>query len=136
MNSLKEEEEMKKIISTDLAPKAIGPYSQGIMVGDLVFLSGQIPVDPNTGEIVTGEDAIVAQTHQSMTNVRSILESQGLNFNNVIKSTVFITNMDDFPKVNEVYAQYFEEAYPARSCVQVAKLPKGALVEIEVIAHK
>ncbi|MBE6066273.1 MAG: RidA family protein [Clostridium lundense] len=127
---------MKKIISTDLAPKAIGPYSQGIMVGDLVFLSGQIPVDPNTGEIVTGEDAIVAQTHQSMTNVKSILESQGLNFNNVIKSTVFITNMDDFPKVNEVYAQYFEEAYPARSCVQVAKLPKGALVEIEVIAHK
>lgn len=136
MNSLKEEEEMKKIISTDLAPKAIGPYSQGIMVGDLVFLSGQIPVNPNTGEIVTGEDAIVAQTHQSMTNVKSILESQGLNFNNVIKSTVFITNMDDFPKVNEVYAQYFEEAYPARSCVQVAKLPKGALVEIEVIAHK
>ncbi|WP_186428683.1 RidA family protein [Clostridium sp. BSD9I1] len=127
---------MKKIISTDLAPKAIGPYSQGIMVGDLVFLSGQIPVNPNTGEIVTGEDAIVAQTHQSMTNVKSILESQGLNFNNVIKSTVFITNMDDFPKVNEVYAQYFEEAYPARSCVQVAKLPKGALVEIEVIAHK
>ena len=127
---------MKKIISTDLAPKAIGPYSQGIMVGDLVFLSGQIPVDPNTGEIVTGEDAIVAQTHQSMTNVKSILQSQGLNFNNVIKSTVFITNMDDFPKVNEVYAQYFEEAYPARSCVQVAKLPKGALVEIEVIAHK
>lgn len=127
---------MKKVISTDLAPKAIGPYSQGIMVGDLIFLSGQIPVDPNTGEIVTGEDAIIAQTHQSMKNVRSILEAQGLNFNNVIKSTVFITDMNDFPKVNEVYAQYFEETYPARSCVQVAKLPKGALVEIEVIAHK
>jgi 2-iminobutanoate/2-iminopropanoate deaminase len=127
---------MKKVISTDLAPKAIGPYSQGIIVGDLVFLSGQIPVDPDTGEIVTGEDPIVAQTHQSMKNVKSILESQGLNFNNVIKSTVFITNMDDFPKVNEVYAQYFGETYPARSCVQVAKLPKGALVEVEVIAHK
>lgn len=127
---------MKRIISTDLAPKAIGPYSQGVMIGELIFLSGQIPVDPNTGEIVAGEDPIVAQTHQSMKNVKSILESQELNFNNVIKSTVFITNMDDFPKVNEVYAQYFGETYPARSCVQVAKLPKGALVEIEVIAHK
>lgn len=127
---------MKKVISTDLAPKAIGPYSQGIMFGDLVFLSGQIPVDPSTGEIVTGDDPIVAQTHQSMTNIKNILESQGLNFNNVIKSTVFITDMNDFPKVNEAYAQYFKETYPARSCVQVAKLPKGALVEIEVIAHK
>lgn len=127
---------MKKVISTDLAPKAIGPYSQGIMVGDLIFLSGQIPVDPATGEIVTGEEQIVAQTHQSMKNVRSILESQGLNFNNVVKTTVFITDMNDFPKVNEVYAQYLGETYPARSCVQVAKLPKGALIEVEVIAHK
>lgn len=127
---------MKKVISTDLAPKAIGPYSQGIMVGDLIFLSGQIPVDPATGEIVTGDDPIVAQTHQSMNNVKNILESQGLSFNNVIKSTVFITDMNDFPKVNEAYAQYFQGTYPARSCVQVGKLPKGALVEIEVVAHK
>ncbi|WP_315116765.1 RidA family protein [uncultured Clostridium sp.] len=127
---------MKKVISTELAPKAIGPYSQGIEFGDLLFLSGQIPVDPATGEIVTGEDPIVAQTHQSMTNIKNILESQGLSFNNVIKSTVFIADMNDFPKVNEVYAQYFKETYPARSCVQVAKLPKEALVEIEIIAHK
>ncbi|MBU5486222.1 RidA family protein [Clostridium sp. MSJ-11] len=127
---------MKKVISTELAPKAIGPYSQGIEFGNLVFLSGQIPVDPATGEIVTGDDPVVAQTHQSMKNIKSILESQGLSFNNVIKSTVFIADMNDFPKVNEVYAQYFEETYPSRSCVQVAKLPKEALVEIEVIAHK
>ncbi|GAA0728686.1 RidA family protein [Clostridium malenominatum] len=127
---------MKKVISTELAPKAIGPYSQGIVFGELVFLSGQIPVDPATGEIVTGEDPIVAQTHQSMTNIKNILASQDLNFDNVIKSTVFITDMNDFPKVNEVYASYFGKTYPARSCVQVAKLPKGALVEIEVIAHK
>ncbi|PRR77891.1 Enamine/imine deaminase [Clostridium liquoris] len=127
---------MKKVISTDLAPKAIGPYSQGIMVGDLIFLSGQIPVDPATGEIVTGDDPIVTQTHQSMNNVKNILESQGLSFNNVIKSTVFITDMNDFPKVNEAYAQYFQGTYPARSCVQVGKLPKGALVEVEVVAHK
>jgi 2-iminobutanoate/2-iminopropanoate deaminase len=127
---------MKNVISTDLAPKAIGPYSQGIMVGDLIFLSGQIPVDPATGEIVTGDDPIVTQTHQSMNNVKNILESQGLSFNNVIKSTVFITDMNDFPKVNEAYAQYFQGTYPARSCVQVGKLPKGALVEVEVVAHK
>ncbi|WP_027623586.1 RidA family protein [Clostridium lundense] len=127
---------MKKVISTDLAPKAIGPYSQGIMVGDLVFVSGQIPVNPQTGEIVTGEDTITLQTHQSLKNIKSILESQGLGFENVLKTTVFITSMDDFAKVNSVYAEYFKEPYPARSCVQIGKLPKGALVEIEVIAHK
>lgn len=127
---------MKKVISTDLAPKAIGPYSQGIICGDLVFVSGQIPVNPQTGEIVTGEDTITLQTHQSLKNIKSILKSQELGFENVLKTTVFITSMDDFAKVNSVYAEYFKEPYPARSCVQIGKLPKGALVEIEVIAHK
>ncbi|MCG4580274.1 RidA family protein [Clostridium cochlearium] len=127
---------MKKVINTELAPKAIGPYSQGIMVGDLAFLSGQIPVDPATGELATGDEPVVAQAHQSLKNIKSILESQGMSFDNVIKTTVFIDSMDDFAKVNEVYAQYFKEPYPARSCVEVAKLPKGALVEIEVIAKK
>ena len=127
---------MKKVINTELARKAMGPYSQGIMVGDLAFLSGQIPVDPATGELATGDEPVVAQAHQSLKNIKSILESQGMSFDNVIKTTVFIDNMDDFAKVNEVYAQYFKEPYPARSCVEVAKLPKGALVEIEVIAKK
>lgn len=127
---------MKKVINTELAPKAIGPYSQGIMVGDLVFLSGQMPVDPATGELVTGDVPVVAQAHQALKNIKCILESQDMSFDNVIKTTVFIDNMDDFAKVNEVYAQYFKEPYPARSCVEVAKLPKGALVEIEVIAKK
>ncbi|MEW4902679.1 RidA family protein [Clostridium tetani] len=127
---------MKKVINTELAPKAIGPYSQGIMIGDLAFLSGQIPVDPATGELATGDDPVVAQANQSLKNVQSILESQGMSFDNVIKTTVFIANMDDFAKINQVYAQYFKEPYPARSCVQVAKLPKEALVEIEVIAKK
>ncbi|MCG4572472.1 RidA family protein [Clostridium cochlearium] len=127
---------MKKLINTESAPKAIGPYSQGIMVGDLVFLSGQMPVDPATGELVTGDVPVVAQAHQALKNIKCILESQDMSFDNVIKTTVFIDNMDDFAKVNEVYAQYFKEPYPARSCVEVAKLPKGALVEIEVIAKK
>ncbi|CDI48284.1 RidA family protein [Clostridium tetani] len=127
---------MKKVINTELAPKAIGPYSQGIMIGDLAFLSGQIPVDPATGELAAGDDPVVTQANQSLKNVQSILESQGMSFDNVIKTTVFIANMDDFAKINEVYAQYFKEPYPARSCVQVAKLPKEALVEVEVIAKK
>ncbi|NSJ92768.1 RidA family protein, partial [Coprococcus sp. MSK.21.13] len=108
---------MKKLINTESAPKAIGPYSQGIMVGDLVFLSGQMPVDPATGELVTGDVPVVAQAHQSLKNIKCILESQDMSFDNVIKTTVFIDNMDDFAKVNEVYAQYFKEPYPARSCV-------------------
>ncbi|WP_125154568.1 RidA family protein [Clostridium rectalis] len=127
---------MKKIVSTDLAPKAIGPYSQGIVIGDFLFASGQIPIDPKTGQLVTGEDPIIAQTHQSMKNVKNILESQEMTFDNVIKTTVFITNMDDFAKVNSIYGEYFKGDFPARSCVQVAKLPKDALVEVEIIAHK
>lgn len=127
---------MKKVINTDNAPKAIGPYSQGIMMGNFIFISGQIPINPETGSLVVGEDLIVAQTHQSMKNLKNILESQNLSFENVIKTTIFITDMNNFSKVNEVYAEYFQGNYPARSCVEVSKLPREALVEIEVIAHK
>lgn len=124
---------MKKVIKTDLAPGAIGPYSQGINVGDLFFFSGQIPLHPQTGEMPEG---IEAQTKQALDNVKGLLESQGMDFSNVIKTTVFLDNMGDFNVVNEIYAQYFVEPYPARSAVEVAKLPRGALVEVEVIATK
>lgn len=125
---------MKEVINTELAPKAIGPYSQGILVDGFLFASGQIPIDPATGEIVPGD--IEAQTHQSMKNVKNILAAQGMDFKNVIKTTVYITNMNEFAKVNSVYSEYLTEPYPARSCVEVSKLPKGALVEVEVIAKK
>lgn len=124
---------MKNVIKTDKAPGAIGPYSQGINIGDMYFFSGQIPLVPETGEMPEG---IEAQVHQALKNVQGLLESQGLSFANVIKTTVFLDNMDDFACVNEIYAKYFVEPYPARSAVEVAKLPKGALVEVEVIATK
>lgn len=124
---------MKNVIKTDKAPGAIGPYSQGINIGDMYFFSGQIPLVPETGEMPEG---IEAQVHQALKNVQGLLESQGLSFANVIKTTVFLDNMDDFTCVNEIYAKYFVEPYPARSAVEVAKLPKGALVEVEVIATK
>ena len=124
---------MKKVVVTDKAPGAIGPYSQGINVGDMFFFSGQIPVNPLTGEMPEG---IEAQVKQSLDNVKALLESQGMGFSNVIKTTVFLADMNDFATMNGIYATYFVEPYPARSAVQVAKLPKGALVEIEVIAHK
>ena len=112
---------MKNVVKTDKAPGAIGPYSQGINVGDMYFFSGQIPLVPETGEMPEGIE---------------LLESQGLTFANVIKTTVFLDNMDDFVTVNDIYAQYFVEPFPARSAVEVAKLPKGALIEVEVIATK
>ena len=124
---------MKKVIVTDKAPGAIGPYSQGINVGDMFFFSGQIPVNPLTGDMPEG---IEAQAKQSLDNVKALLESQGMDFSNVIKTTVFLADMNDFATMNGIYATYFVEPYPARSAVQVAKLPKGALIEIEVIAHK
>lgn len=127
---------MKNVIKTTLAPAAIGPYSQGILAGDLLFISGQLPVDPKTGQIVTGSDPIIVQVHQSLDNIHVILEAAGMDFSNVVKTTVFIKNMDDFTKVNEVYSMYFKVDFPARSCVQVSKLPKDALVEIEIIAKK
>lgn len=124
---------MKKEIATDNAPKAIGPYSQGIMYGDLIFASGQIPVNPASGEIASG---IKEQTKQVLENVSAILKSAGSSIENVIKTTVFIKNMNDFADMNGVYETYFKKPYPARSTVEVARLPKDVLVEIEVIAHK
>ena len=106
---------MKNVVKTDKAPGAIGPYSQGINVGDMYFFSGQIPLVPETGEMPEG---IEAQAHQSLKNVQGLLESQGLTFANVIKTTVFLDNMDDFVTVNDIYAQYFVEPFPARSAVE------------------
>ena len=123
-----------KAISTQKAPAAIGPYSQAIQVGNLVFTSGQIPIDPATGVFVEG--GIKEQTRQSLSNVKAILEEVGLTMSNVIKTTVFMADMNDFAAMNSVYAEFFAEPYPARSAVAVKTLPKGALVEIEVIAEK
>ena len=123
---------MKKVLSTSKAPAAIGPYSQAIQVGNLVFASGQIPIDPATGNFVAG--GVKEQARQSLTNVKAILEEAGLSLDNVVKTTVFLADMNDFADVNAVYAEFFAEPYPARSAVAVKTLPKGALVEIEVIA--
>ncbi len=122
-----------KVISTDKAPAAIGPYSQAVEVGNLVFCSGQIPIDPATGNMPTG---IEAQAHQAFTNVKHLLEAAGTCISRTIKTTVFLSDMDDFATVNGIYANYFTEPYPARSAVAVKTLPKGALIEIEVIAEK
>ena len=123
-----------KAISTQKAPAAIGPYSQAIQVGNLVFTSGQIPIDPATGVFFQG--GIKEQTRQSLSNVKAILEEVGLTMSNVVKTTVFMADMNDFAAMNSVYAEFFAEPYPARSAVAVKTLPKGALVEIEVIAEK
>lgn len=125
---------MKQVISTSAAPAVIGPYSQAIQVGNLIYTSGQIPIDPATGSFVEG--GIKEQTRQSLSNVKAILEEAGLNMGNVIKTTVFMADMADFAAMNEVYAEFFSEPYPARSAVAVKTLPKGALVEIEVVAAK
>ena len=124
---------MKNVVKTNKAPGAIGPYSQGIQMGDMFFFSGQIPLDPESGAMPEG---IEAQAHQALKNVKGLLESQGLTFENVVKTTVFLDNMEDFNTVNEIYATYFVEPFPARSAVEVGKLPKGALIEVEVIASK
>ena len=124
---------MKKVISTDKAPAAIGPYSQAIEVGNMVYTSGIIPVDPATGEIPEGS---VAQADQAFTNMKNLLEAAGTSVDNVIKTTVFIKEMNDFGAINEVYAKYFTEPYPSRSCVEVARLPKDVMLEIEAIATK
>ena len=122
-----------KVISTKKAPAAIGPYSQAIRVGNLVYTSGQIPIDPATGAFAEG--GIKEQTRQSLNNVKAILAEEGLALNNVVKTTVFMADMNDFADMNSVYAEFFTEPYPARSAVAVKTLPKGALVEIEVIAE-
>ncbi len=122
-----------KVISTKKAPAAIGPYSQAIRVGNLVYTSGQIPINPATGAFAEG--GIKEQTRQSLNNVKAILEEEGLAMDNVVKTTVFMADMGDFAEMNGVYAEFFTEPYPARSAVAVKTLPKGALVEIEVIAE-
>lgn len=120
-----------KAIHTNDAPAAIGPYSQGIIVNNMFYSSGQIPLTAN-GQLVTGD--ITAQTHQVFKNLEAVLKEAGASFDTVVKATVFIKNMDDFASVNEVYGQYFSTHKPARSCVEVSRLPKDALVEIEVVA--
>lgn len=121
----------KEIISTSKAPAAIGPYSQGIKLGDMVFTSGQLPVNSATGELVT---EIKEATKQSLENVKAVLEQAGSGLDKVVKVVVFIKDMNDFVPMNEVYAEYFKENPPARSCVEVARLPKDAPIEIEAIA--
>ena len=123
----------KKIIATDKAPAAIGPYSQAIEAGGFVFASGQISVDPATGNIPEG---IEAQAKQALTNVKNLMEASGLSMENIVKTSVFIKDMNDFAKVNEVYATFFDNDFPARSCVEVARLPKDVLIEVEVIAAR
>ena len=125
---------MKQVIFSDRAPAAVGPYSHAIDCGDLVFLSGQVPLVPETGVIAQG--GIVEQTRQMMENIRAVLDSCGLTFFNVVKTTVFMTDLKDFNTFNDIYAAYFPENPPARSCVQVAALPKGALVECECVCVK
>ncbi len=125
---------MRKIVSTKAAPAAIGPYSQANIFGNLIFTSGQVPLDPETGAIVG--TTIEEQTEQSLKNVKAILEEAGSSMSNVLKTTVFIKNMNDFAAMNAVYAKYFTEgSYPSRSAVEVARLPKDVLVEIETIAY-
>jgi 2-iminobutanoate/2-iminopropanoate deaminase len=128
------EANMKNVISTDKAPAAIGPYSQAIEVNGLVYTSGVIPVNPATGEIVG--DSAAQQADQAIGNLKNLLEAAGTSMSNVVKTVVFIKNMDDFGTINEVYGKYFPSPYPARSCVEVARLPKDVLIEIEAIATK
>ncbi|MEZ0393278.1 MAG: RidA family protein [Pseudobdellovibrionaceae bacterium] len=125
---------MKKVILTNSAPAPIGPYSQAIDIGNLLFCSGQIPLDPVTNQVLTGD--VKAQAELVMKNVEAVLTASGVTFKNVVKTTIFLTNMNDFAAVNEVYGRYFPEQPPARSTVAVAGLPKGVNVEIEVIAAK
>ena len=124
---------MRQPVSTEQAPKAIGPYSQAIRAGQLVFLSGQVGFDPATGQLVPG--GISEQTHRVLQNIGAILSAAGLSFDHVVKTTVFLADMNDFAAMNEIYASYFGSPAPARSTVQAARLPRDAKVEIEVIAQ-
>ena len=123
---------MKKVIATSEAPKAVGPYSQAVAVGNFLFCAGQIPLDPATGELIEGD--VTAQAERVLQNVKGVLAANGMTFANVVKSTVFMVDLANFGAMNAVYAKYFSEPFPARSTIQVAALPKGAQVEIEVIA--
>lgn len=124
---------MKNVIHTNSAPAAIGPYSQAVQMGDLLFTSGQLGIVPETGELAQG---VEAQTEWALKNLGAILAEAGMSYANVLKTTVFVADLADFSKVNAIYQKFFDGAYPARSCVQVAALPKGGLVEIECIAAK
>ena len=121
-----------KSVHTNNAPAAIGPYSQGIIVGGMLYTSGQIPVDPSTGKIA---DTVEAQAEQVFKNLSEIIKTAGADMSKVVKTTVFIKNMDNFAKINEVYAKFFTEPYPARSCVEVARLPKDVMLEAEAIVE-
>ena len=123
----------KQIIKPAKSPAAVGPYNHAVRVGDLLFCAGQIPIDPKDGNLVSGD--IKVQTERVLQNVKAILDDQGLTFANVVKSTVFLTNLADFGSMNDIYARHFTENFPARSAVQVAALPKGASVEIEIVAQ-
>src|SRR4051812_42790584 len=123
----------KTVIRPSKGAPAVGPYNHGVRIGDMLFCAGQIPIEPATGNLVTGD--IKVQTERVLENVKIILDDQKLSFANVVKSTVFLTNLADFAGMNEIYAKYFTTDFPARSTIQVAALPKGATVEIEVIAH-
>ena len=123
---------MKEIIATENAPGAIGPYSQAVKTGNMVFCSGQIPIDPTTGEFIS--DDVAEQTEQVLKNLSAVLAAAGTNLNNVVKTTVFLADMNDFTAMNEVYSKYFSENKPARATVQAARLPKDARVEIECVA--
>lgn len=125
---------MHKAVHTDKAPTAIGPYSQAIDTGALIYTSGQIPIDPSTGQVVSG--GIEKQTAQVLENLKNVLEAAGSSMEKVIKTTVFMKDLSDFSAMNEVYAKYFSEPYPARSCVEVNRLPKDVLIEIEAVALK
>lgn len=124
----------KTIVNTDKAPKAIGPYSQAVAYGDLLFVSGQIPIDPSTGQLVPG--GVVEQATRCMENLKAILEEAGLSFDNVLKTGIFLNDMNDFKAANEVYGRYFTGNYPARATIQAAKLPLGVLFEIDAIAGR
>lgn len=124
---------MKKEISSLSAPKAIGPYSQAILSGDTLYVSGNIPVNPSDGGI---PDGIEAQTKQVFENMKAVLKEAGMNFSDVVKTTAFLTDLDNFAAFNALYSDYFIAPYPARSCVEVSKLPKGVLVEVECVAKK
>ena len=123
---------MKGAVTSVAAPKAIGPYSQAVRAGDLLFLSGQIPLDPSTGQIVDGD--IAAQTRRVMDNLAAVLASAGLSFANVVRTTIYLADLGDFAKVNEVYGSYLSEPFPARATVQVARLPRDSRVEIDAVA--
>ena len=125
---------MQKVISTDKAPAAIGPYSQAIEVNGMVYTSGVIPVDPATGAVVEG--GVEAQANQAFKNLCNLVEPSGSQVSNIVKTTVFIKEMNDFGTINEIYKKYFKEPFPARSCVEVARLPKDVLLEVEAICFK